>query len=270
VDGVLQITSNHTAGYGAATAHGTEVNLKGMASCKTCHGADLSGGSGRACSSCHAATVASWDTSCTFCHGSRTTSRANPPQDIRNGTATTSVTVGVHESHATSTIANVGCADCHPARTASVVTDAAHVDGNGLAEVAFGTLARTGGAVPAYTRTSATSATCASTYCHGKFTGGRSATVNFTSTTPVTCTSCHYSPPSTGEHSKHNSEAVKCFHCHNAVVSSTNTILDKTLHVNGAKNVKFGGTYGSRTVTGTFNPSTGTCSSLACHGSERW
>jgi predicted CxxxxCH...CXXCH cytochrome family protein len=270
VDGILQITSNHTAGYADAAVHGKEVNLNGMASCKTCHGADLSGGSGRACSSCHeAAGVASWDTSCTFCHGSRTTGRANPPQDIRGTTATTSVTVGVHESHATSAIANVGCADCHPARTSSVIGDAAHVDGNGLAEIQFGAIARTGNVSPTYTRVSATSATCASTYCHGKFTGGRAATVSFTSTTQVTCTSCHYGPPSTGKHSKHSSKA-KCFNCHNAVVSSTSTIVDKSLHVNGAKNVKFGGTYYSKTVTGTWNPSTRTCSSLSCHSSESW
>jgi hypothetical protein len=40
--------------------------------------------------------------------------------------------------------------------------------------------------------------------------------------------------------------------------------------VNGAKNVKFGGAYGSRTVTGTFSPTSRTCSSLSCHSSESW
>ncbi len=29
-------------------------------------------------------------------------------------------------------------------------------------------------------------------------------------------------------------------------------------------------TYNSRTVTGTWNPTTRTCSSLSCHGSETW
>jgi predicted CxxxxCH...CXXCH cytochrome family protein len=248
------------------------VNVSGLASCRECHGADLAGGTtGVSCATCHeAAGVAAWDTSCTFCHGSRTTGRANPPQDVRNGTATTSVSVGVHESHATSAIANVGCADCHPARAASVATDAAHVDGDGVAEIQFGAIARTGNVIPTYTRTSGTSASCASTYCHGNFSGGRRATVTFTSTTQVTCSSCHASPPSTGEHSKHASEGLRCTNCHNAVVSSTNAIVDKALHLNGAKNVKLGGAWGSRTVTGTWTPSTKTCSSLSCHGSERW
>jgi len=53
-------------------------------------------------------------------------------------------------------------------------------------------------------------------------------------------------------------------------VSSTNGFVDKTLHVNGADNVRFGGTYRDRTVTGTWNASTRTCSNLSCHRSESW
>ena len=86
----------------------------------------------------------------------------------------------------------------------------------------------------------------------------------------MTCGSCHGNPPSTGRHSTHSSKSVKCFNCHNAVVNSSKAIIDKTLHVNGVDNVKFGGTYNSRTVTGTWNASTRTCSSLSCHGSETW
>ena len=128
---------------------------------------------------------------------------------------------------------------------------------------------KTGGAAATYTRTSATSASCASTYCHGRFTGGTSATVSWTSTTQASCTSCHGNPPSTGDHSTHSSR-LGCYNCHNAVVNSSRVIIDKTLHVNGVDNVKFGGTYNSRTVTGTWNASTRTCSSLSCHGSETW
>jgi predicted CxxxxCH...CXXCH cytochrome family protein len=270
VDGIVQATSNHPEGYGDRTAHGFEVNLKGLASCKSCHGADLTGGVGPSCATCHAAAgYAAWDTSCTFCHGSTTTGRANPPVDIQGRTVATNVSVGVHESHATTTIAVVACIQCHPARTASVVTDAAHIDGNGIAEVQLGALAKTGGAAATYTRTSATSASCASTYCHGKFTGGTSATVSWTSTTQASCSSCHPATPTTADHSRHTSR-FGCYVCHNAVVNSSKAIIDKTLHVNGVDNVKFGGTYYSRTVTGTWNASTRTCSSLSCHGSETW
>jgi predicted CxxxxCH...CXXCH cytochrome family protein len=270
VDGIVQATSSHPAGYSAATVHGTEVNTKGFTACKSCHGAALTGGTGPSCASCHASVAADWTTSCTFCHGSRTTGRSNPPVDIRNGTATTSVTVGTHENHMTSTLAVVACADCHPARSGSVIADAAHVDGNGIAEVAFGAKAKTGNVTPIYTRSSATSATCAATYCHGNFSGAKKATMSFTSTTQVTCTSCHGSPPGTGHHSTHSGRAA-CWNCHNGVVNSTsNGILDKTLHLNGAKNVKLGGTYNSRTVTGTWNPTSRSCSSLSCLGSETW
>jgi len=264
--------SPHDPGWADRAQHGTQVNLTGLASCKTCHG-DL--GPTSSCGTCHAsAGFPSWDTNCTFCHGSTVTGRQNPPVDIQGRSAATNVSVGVHESHASTTIATfLACTECHPARTASVTTDAAHVDGNGIAEVALGALARTGGAAATYVRVSATSATCASTYCHGRFSGGENsgngATVNWTSTTQVTCTSCHGNPPSSGRHSKHENK-FGCWICHNAVVSSTNGFVDKTLHVNGADNVRFGGTYRDRTVTGTWNASTRTCSNLSCHRSESW
>jgi predicted CxxxxCH...CXXCH cytochrome family protein len=262
VDGILQVTSNHAAGYASATAHGTDAKLQGLAGCKSCHGADLNGASGPSCTACHAsAGFSTWATSCTFCHGSRTTGRANPPQDIRNATATTSVTVGVHENHMASTIANVACAECHPARTASVVTDAAHVDGNGRAEVAFGTIARTGNVTPTYTRVSGTSATCAATYCHGRFTGGansgQGATVNFTSTTQVGCTSCHGRPPNTGEHGEHSGRS--CGDCHG--VGYTTSAVVKATHIDGIKQI------GNRITS--YNRTTRSCSS-SCHGSETW
>jgi predicted CxxxxCH...CXXCH cytochrome family protein len=264
VDGVLQVASNHSAGYGAGAQHGYQVNLQGIAPCKSCHGANLEGASGRACSSCHAAAgFASWDTNCTFCHGSRTTGRANPPQDIRNATAPTSVTVGVHENHATSTVANVACAECHAARTESVVTDGAHIDGNGIAEIAFGTIARTGNVTPAYTRVSGTSATCASTYCHGRFTGGansgQGATVSWTSTTQVGCTSCHGRPPSTGDHQKSEHRSRSCGDCHGS--GYTTTAVVKATHIDGIKQV------GNRIRT--YNRTTRSCTS-SCHGSETW
>ncbi|HSN92425.1 MAG TPA: CxxxxCH/CxxCH domain-containing protein, partial [Anaeromyxobacteraceae bacterium] len=274
VNGTVEArASPHPAGWADRSQHGTQVNLGGLSPCRTCHG-DL--GPTTSCGTCHAtAGSASWDTSCTFCHGSTATGSQNPPVDIRGASSTANVSVGAHESHATTTIATaLSCAQCHPARTASVLADAAHVDGNGIAEVAFGTLAKTGGAPATYTRVSGTSATCASTYCHGKFSGGvnsgNGATMGWTSTTQVTCTSCHGSPPSTGRHSKHSGSSFGCYNCHNSVVSSSNGVVDKTLHVNGVDDVKFGGTYNSRTVSGTWNATSRSCSSLSCHGSESW
>ncbi|ABS26029.1 CxxxxCH/CxxCH domain-containing protein [Anaeromyxobacter sp. Fw109-5] len=274
VNGIVEaVASPHAAGWAEPAQHGKQVNLTGLTGCKSCHG-DL--GATSSCGTCHAsAGFATWDTSCTFCHGSTATGRQNPPVDIQGRTVATNVSVGVHEAHATTTIATaVACTQCHPARTASVTTDTAHIDGNGVAEVVFGALAKTGGANATYTRSSATSATCASTYCHGRFSGGvnsgSGATVGWTSTTQVGCTSCHGNPPSSGRHSKHSGSSFRCTNCHNAVVNSSNGFVDRTLHVNGADNVKFGGTYNSRTVTGTWNPTSRSCSGLSCHGSESW
>jgi predicted CxxxxCH...CXXCH cytochrome family protein len=263
VDGILQVTSNHVAGYADRTKHGYEVNLTGLASCKGCHGADLSGASGRACSSCHAAAgIASWDTSCTFCHGTVSTGRASPPVDIRGRTVATNVSVGVHASHVGTTIATaVACVQCHPAHTTSVITDATHVDGNGLAEVVFGTVAKTGGALPKYTRTSATSATCANVYCHGKFSGGansgQGATVSWTSTTQVGCTSCHGRPPSTGDHGKHSGRS--CGDCHG--VGYTTSAVVKATHLDGIEQV------GNRVSS--YDRATRSCTT-SCHSRETW
>ncbi len=262
VDGILQVTSNHPTGYADKTRHGYDANLQGLSGCKGCHGADLNGGTGPSCTTCHAsAGFSNWATNCTFCHGSRTTGRQNPPVDIQGRSGTTNVSVGVHEAHATTAIANaIACTECHPARSASVVTDTGHMDGNGIAEIAFGTIARTGGAVPTYTRTSATAATCASTYCHGKFTGGANngsgATMGWTSTTQVGCTSCHGLPPSTGKHSNHSGRS--CGDCHPGYTTSS---VNRTTHLNGTKQV------GNKITS--WNATTHTCSS-SCHGSRTW
>jgi predicted CxxxxCH...CXXCH cytochrome family protein len=276
LDGRLDLAGLHAEGYEAPTLHGRDANAVGVTGCKSCHGDDLAGGSvGVSCNACHAdAGFPAWATTCTFCHGTAPGGPASPPVDTQGRTVTTNVSVGVHASHVATTIATpLACTQCHPDRSGSnVITDAQHVDGNGVAEVALGALARTGGAAATYTRASATSATCASTYCHGRFSGGANsgagATVNWTSTTQVTCTSCHGSAPGTGEHSKHASR-MGCYICHFTVVDSTRAVVNPALHVNGSKNVSFGGTYDSRAVTGTWNATNRSCS-ISCHSGESW
>jgi predicted CxxxxCH...CXXCH cytochrome family protein len=145
------------------------------------------------------------------------------------------------------------CTECHPVRVQSVVTDAGHVDGDGVAEVTFGPLARTGGAAAAYARVSPTSATCSSVYCHGEFTGGSGWDPSWTATTQATCTSCHGAPPSSGRHGKHGGHA--CAECHGHAGSGAT-------HVDGSKNVPF-----STAAPGaTWNPTGRSCGSFSCHG----
>ena len=276
LDGTVDYSSPHAAGYADPTVHGYEANRTGLASCKTCHGTTLP-----SCTACHTtAGYAAWATSCTFCHGTSPSGPASPPVDTQGRSVATNVSVGVHAAHVATTIATpLACTQCHADRSASnVITDAAHVDGDARAEVAFGALA---GASAQYVRASDTSATCGSTYCHGKFTGGANATPSWTSTAPATCTSCHGNPPNTGLHYTHVSAAfpITCFNCHNAVSNPTNDGIAATgaaLHVNGADNVKFGGTRTIDGVTinvsGTWNAGTRSCSSLVggCHGGKAW
>ena len=180
--------------------------------------------------------------------------------DTQGRAATTNVSVGVHASHlGTTLMVAPTCAACHPDRTGSnVVTDAAHVDGDAIAEVAFGALARTGSAPAAYSRTSSTSASCSSVYCHGRFAGGANggagATMSWTSSVQVTCTSCHGAPPSTGRHAKHS--ARSCGDCHPGYTSS---VVNQATHVNGSKQV------GNR-ITSFVS---GSCTN-SCHGDETW
>jgi predicted CxxxxCH...CXXCH cytochrome family protein len=255
MNGEVNAAGAHGQDWALPSQHGYSANASGLASCKTCHGAALTGGSGPSCASCHATSgFASWDTSCTFCHGNRSTGRASPPVDTQGRSATGNISVGVHDAHVGTTMATpIACGECHPARSASVITDAAHVDGDGIAEVALGALARTGGAPATYTRTGATPATCSSVYCHGRFTGGTSSSPSWTSTTQVSCTSCHGNPPGTGRHGKHvgsGSPAIVCADCHGNSGSGA-------AHVNGTKNVPL--------TSGAAWNGTG-CGTFACHG----
>jgi predicted CxxxxCH...CXXCH cytochrome family protein len=258
VNGQVEATSAHAADWGLPAQHGYTVNRTGLESCKSCHGTTLAGGSGRSCASCHGA---GWDTNCTFCHGNPSTGRASPPVDTQGRSVTSTVSVGVHASHVGTTWATpLACTECHAVRTASVITDASHIDGNGIGEVSLGALARTGGAAATYTRTNATTATCSSTYCHGQFTGGTGADPSWTATTQVTCTSCHLNPPNTGRHDKHvNGEGYGCGTCHAGFTSSA---VDAAVHVNGVDDVSL--------VSGTWTASNRTCSSTGCHGSKTW
>jgi predicted CxxxxCH...CXXCH cytochrome family protein len=272
MNGTVDATSPHPTGWGNKDQHGYSVNRSGLTSCKSCHGQNLDGvgGSAQSCTACHGTKgFAGWATSCTFCHGDRTSGRASPPVDTQGLNLKTNVSVGVHDSHmGTTWMATPACTACHPDRTGSnVITDAAHIDGNGVAEVAFGAVAKLSSSAATYTRTSATAASCNSVYCHsnGAPTNGTKTYVqmSWTSTTAVTCTSCHGSPPSTGKHLKHVGEA-DCGGCHPGGYSSgpggTGTVNQAT-HIDGTKQV--GGT-----GTG-WNATTRSCSN-SCHGSKTW
>ena len=91
--------------------------------------------------------------SCTSCHGDATRAAttlnpllaAAPPVDTKGNTATTARGVGAHQRHlvAGALSAGTACGECH-----ATVPSSAH--SNGVVEVVFGTLARTGSVTPAW------------------------------------------------------------------------------------------------------------------------
>ena len=261
IDGTLQVTMVHPAGYSAREIHGYDFDKLGSSTCATaaCHGTTLAGGGtagGPSCNGCHN----NWQTSCTFCHG--TSGNGAPPQGVLAQTAPTDKHVGAHTEHVTATAnhAAMACATCHT-NPSSALTPG-HIDGTGSvvqAEVRYGSLN------PAATYNT-TTAVCTNLYCHGN---GRTAagTSTWTSTTALTCAGCHPSNGQnmSGRHDTHvNGQAMKCNACHQTVVNSTLGIIAPALHVNGLKEVKM--------PTGTWTPSNKSCSGLpgGCHGTKTW
>ncbi len=283
MNGQAEYSGSHPAGWADPTQHGYAANQQGLQNCTTCHVAfgAATGAATSSCNACHGGTA--WQTNCTFCHGTEgrtgnvagTDARlsASPPVGPQGQTATTDAMVGAHQKHvnpaATGRMAApFACTNCH---ASPLPADVAHV--NGLAvPVPFGGIARTGNVNPVF---NPTTLGCSATYCHGNFSGGKTTAVPIWTGGAVTCTSCHNMPASsTGEHSKHMGKSgISCATCHNGIATGTGSpstnaaIVDPTLHVNGQKNVVFGGTYNNRTVTGTF--SNGNCT-ISCHGSETW
>jgi predicted CxxxxCH...CXXCH cytochrome family protein len=134
----------------------------------------------------------------------------------------------------------------------------------GVAEVVM-----SGGLSPAGTYTAGT---CANNYCHGN--GINPATIK-TNVTALKCNACHPDITSSnawgqmsGQHALHlGFSGVDCTTCHNQVVQTDpSTIADKTLHIDGKKEVAFS------VATISFNASTRTCTG-SCHGqghNNRW
>jgi hypothetical protein len=261
LDGTVEATGGHPAGWSdkaSAGFHAFSAN-QDLAGCGSCHGAALDGVGGSAttaCASCHGA---AWRTTCVMCHGGVDNQTGAPPTATW-GHEAEAKRVGGHTKHLGATMtAAVACAECHPVPTDALT--AGHVDG-GAVKVTFGALARTGGAAPSY---DAAAGRCASTYCHGNYSGtyaysvwdwgcdclgevrtsyaGNRAAPAW-SDGPMTCASCHGNPPAqTGYwHSgSHGSTAAQnaCQTCHPdaSTVAGANVITNPARHVDGVVDV---------------------------------
>ena len=234
--------------------------------CGSCHGVDPASGPGgthpifsssKDCGSCHggAYTNATVDrdlhmngvvdapsVACSTCHGdpsrvpvpSATATDptganlvlASPPVDAGDGPSAT----GAHLAHVNQGDSAgpgplseaIACATCHP-----VPTSVAH--SNGVEDVVFGGLATAGGAAPAPYNLA--THTCASTYCHGNFTGGAGANpIAWTGATKLGCTACHGAPPGPTSATIHHPPNPGCGSCHSGY---TSTSVAAATHVNG-------------------------------------
>lgn len=206
------------------------------------------------CGDCHTGWVPNGHTSdgdsktstvsCTSCHGTgdgAVLRNAAPPVDVYGGTAPAKV--GKHAVHLDGgAYANgFACTTCH-----ADVAGYTKSHANGAADVGFAGAVVAGG--------SYASGTCSSTYCHGNFTGGATASPTWTGT--IACNSCHEIAPATGRHALHAGQSVGCGSCHTGY---TSTSVNKTLHVNGVKN-----------VAAFFDTTTRTCGGCHAVGSESW
>ncbi len=272
-NGDLLPGSKHMDGHVDVTTHAlpfvaqhTAAALADVAVCTQCHGTGYDGGaSGVSCNGCHASFgFADWKANCTFCHGTRTAgwtvaelALAAPPRGVHGETLPSQPAVGAHAKHvggATEISGGVACDECHALPTAEPL---AHLDGT--ARVTFGTLARTGGAVPQF---APATLGCAATYCHGAtLLGGSSPGPTWTGS--AACGTCHGLPPPTGRHVITEHTGMLCVNCHRQVADWTSvSIRDdaaaRALHVNGTKDVEL-------PSPATWSATDRTCSNVACH-----
>ena len=178
---------------------------------------------------------------CTTCHGDATrkgilvgtdVNLASAPPVAQTGAP--AYAVGAHMGHMNPTAASylmapIACKECH-----LVPLDEKHATTPPPSVVVFGTLSKTGGALPTFV---AGTAGCAASYCHGNFTlgtvKGANATPLWTTTTKLTCTSCHGMLPTGHPATTGLPTAASCFQCHPQSVNADGTIKVGGGHING-------------------------------------
>lgn len=130
---------------------------------------------------------------CGACHGDATSPA--PPVALGGGTDPSTVAVGAHRAHVEGRTLGVAvaCEACHVVPVG--VDDEGHVDTPWPAEVRWGELDRTDGALGVWDRDAAT---CSGGYCHGTTLAGGAATSPVWTVqdgTQVACGACHGDPP---------------------------------------------------------------------------
>lgn len=225
--------------------------------CRGCHGEGYGATSVNAATHVNG-TLDLGDMGCTSCHGDATKTatpeaplNAAPPTDTSGRTS--SDKVGAHQAHLRAgergRSAPIACTGCH-----AVPTSLGHTDG--VTQLTFGARARTGGANPAW---NVSTQTCASTYCHGNYSGtytytywdwGSDSAVEVTvpyagaratpswPATGSTCNACHGNPPQNYDWHKGHGGGTSCNLCHPHVNAAGTGFTDPAKHVDGIVDVQ--------------------------------
>ncbi len=259
--------------------------------CGSCHGVSATNGpggthpsipAGQNCGSCHGGSYTNAlvdpalhmngaldvaNLTCSTCHGDANRVpvasagtldalgaplvKASPPADaVAGGTGAHLAHVNQGDAAAPGPLANaLACSSCH-----AVPTSTGH--SNGTVEVAFGGLSTSGGAVPAAYNLA--THTCASTYCHGNFTGGAGANaIVWTAAGKLGCTGCHGNPPPASAGHPQNDACDACHGAGYTKTGATTGTVNVATHVDGTVNLVSAetctschGTAGRASVTG--------------------
>jgi predicted CxxxxCH...CXXCH cytochrome family protein len=277
MNGLLEALGHETTWMDTTSPdfHAFSVN-RNISSCKGCHGDDLAGGAvGVGCAQCHDAAlptgVASWSVNCVMCHGGIDSQNGAPPKatwgnagdPARGGGVADPLRVGAHTKHmATALMGSLDCGACHVEPT-DALSPGHIVSGDSIATVTWGDMAVHGGTQPSWDRSAGT---CASTYCHGNYSGvyayfvwdwgaedlvpmyapysGARATPGWADG-PVTCGSCHGNPPAASGtwHTRYHGNLGyqrDCQTCHpdaKSVNGVGTEITNPALHINGVVEV---------------------------------
>jgi predicted CxxxxCH...CXXCH cytochrome family protein len=264
---------HHPEGFIGGAMHGPALKMQ-QEDCRECHGEDLTGVEPSmitgepgvvGCDGCHGdpAEPKAWRSNCTFCHGGVENSTGAPPRNL-DGTDQ----VGpfpVHPIHVTGSDLAVAydCVQCH-VKAVDVLSPGHVFDSTpGEAENDFGA-----GLAPRTVFSGLPDRTCSDSYCHGDGRGDNGVVAAMDG--PRACDGCHAVQASgagrwsamSGLHGLHlASVGVTCGDCHDQTSSDGATINDRTVHIDGRRQV----TFGASVVGVSYNAPMQACTG-ACHG----
>ncbi len=244
------------------------------------------------CVSCHQHGKGFAGTGCNGCHNAPpiAVGKHNVHDEVWDSTdGNTASSYDDTSSHATATQYGFNCSECHSGTHRSDATTNPTHDGS-LAnpwqvEVAFDATNPSGTYGQVYKQNteqgpigeywSWSDGGCSNLYCHSNANplGGTNVfqSPTWNQVAGLGCTGCHDTGgAATGLSAAHPTHTdagtynFGCVRCHDATVSDNSTIADKTVHVNGVKNLVFDNS-GVDNSGGTYNAGGETCANSYCH-----